>query len=83
MFGIPSCKEVFDKRHQVESFSTLQLIKYKIHMSICKNCQHFNKTMDLIEEKMKQSIDKKGDSIDPKVIESLKEEIKKSIRNKE
>ena len=56
MFGIPTCKEVFEKRHQSEELSTIGKLSRHFHMAICKNCRNFDKSMKLVEAKMKDSL---------------------------
>ena len=80
MFGIPTCKEVFEKRHQSEELSTIGKLSRHFHMAICKNCRNFDKSMKLVEAKMKDSLRAKSMQDYSKEINEVKSHIKVEIK---
>ena len=61
----------------------LKKMTYKMHLSICKNCQSFQKTMGVLEKKMGESMSKKAASANPAKIKEIQDEVIKKIRNLE
>jgi len=77
--GMPTCKEVFSKRYNMEEMSFTKKMMTMVHMSMCKNCQNFQATMDLLEQKMKQTMNKSVSQADLEEIEGLKKKIKDEL----
>jgi predicted anti-sigma-YlaC factor YlaD len=77
--GIPTCKEVFDHRYDMEEQGFMKKMMMKMHISMCKNCQNFQALMGGLEDKMKQSMKASADKANPEEIESLKKQIKEKI----
>ena len=81
MFGLPTCKEVFEKRYEVEDYSAMKKLKYKIHIAMCKNCQNLLGTMKLMEDSMTESMKDKSKTANQDIINQIKKDIKTEISN--
>lgn len=79
--GIPTCKDVFDKRFEADELSFSKKLMRKLHISMCKNCQNFQATMQVIEDKMKTTLNNRASQATKEDIEDLKKRIKKRIKD--
>lgn len=79
--GMPTCKEVFEHRYDMNELGFTKKMMIMMHMTICKNCQHFQATMHSLEHKMKDTMKKNTSSADQSEIDSLKKRIKEQIKN--
>ena len=78
--GIPTCKDVFDKRHEREDLPLYTKLMHRLHIAMCSNCQKFLKVMNKVEVEMEQQLhncshhkvdDKKIKDIENKALELL------------
>ena len=79
MFGIPTCKEVFEKQQHLDSLSTFQKIRVKAHLFICKNCQHYHDSLELMQKTMINSL-KSDEKVNQDVIDQIKNNVKTQIK---
>lgn len=80
MFGLPTCKEVFQDKHKIEKLPLHKKLARHVHLLVCRNCQHFLSTMNVIEDTMKASFKEKANKVEPEQIDSLKKQIKENIK---
>lgn len=81
---IPTCKEVYHQNHKEGSghkLSLKQLILKQIHLFVCANCRRLEDGLDLIQNKMTQTLKQKSHNIDEDKINKLKHELKEKIKN--
>ena len=78
-FGLPTCQDVFKHRYHGEKLGAYSKVMLKLHMMICKNCQHFESTMKGVEIKMKSALKQRLAKSSSKDIQELKNRIKKSL----
>ena len=79
MFGLPTCKEVFEKRYEVEDYSAMKRLKYKIHIAMCKNCQNLIGSMKVMEDSMTEAMKDKTENANQEIINKIKDDIKSEI----
>lgn len=82
MIGIPSCKELYQQTKSAKDLSTIDRFRNHIHLLICKNCQNFHGTMEVIEKAMKSSADHKAHNYSHELTKEIASEVKEHIRSK-
>lgn len=77
--GIPTCKDVFEHRYDMNELSFTKKMMIKMHMSMCHNCQNFQGLMKKLEDKMKKTMRASVSNAEAEEIEALKKKIKEKI----
>ena len=76
---MPTCKDVFDHRYEMDKLTLFSKFKLKVHMIACKNCQKFQSTMLTLEDKMKHALNQRTSKSTQEQIDKLKNEIKSKL----
>ncbi len=82
MIGIPSCKELYLQTKSAKKLSAIDRFRNRLHLLICKNCQNYHGTMEIIEKTMKNSADNMAHKYSEEITKKIASEIKEHIRSK-